>query len=512
MASRSLLAECHGAPLEPDLSSLWDVLREQAAKSPESIALISSHQSQNLLEELEPLSTLTAPVGNSSTWTYSRLLKAAEKLARRLLGCGIRTGDTVAAFLPNVVEWFVIFWACARLRVAFAPVDPAFLDRPRELQHILGTLSPKAIVCVGECRTALLDATSNATCGQPAAIRIVLLKNAPAAAGWISLTDLVSCSDFVETPCGVTNQSEGESAPFDCAALILLTSGTTDLPKACIHTAQNLNAQLNCFRDIRCIRPHHRFLTLGPLYHIFASCMALVACKAGASVCLPSSRFDAAEAAESLKSLRSTHLACSPTTALSLLMHPGVSEHDYDHISSLQLGGDHIPQDLVMLCGKVLKPDKIYLGWGMTEGIAVVFQDGRKKPSWHDQTYNIGYVTPGNAARVCVPGSAEVVKRGEVGELHIAGAALMQGYLKGSRSFLSTTLSSSYRSDDLNWLATGDLVSMQDDGEVWMRGRLKDMIIRGGENISPKAMELCLNEICGIKVGSGASISIKSSL
>ncbi|PVH96829.1 acetyl-CoA synthetase-like protein [Periconia macrospinosa] len=496
MATENALAESYGLPSRCD-TLLWDTLQEIADTLPDSIALISAHQQKSCLIELRSRRTPPKAIRDCSTWTYAQLMKESLALADQLFDLGLRAGDTFVAFMWNSVEWAALLWACARLQVAFAPLNPNFLERPEELGHIMNTLLPKGIMCADGSCTEIINVILGTNQRHNVTVRIYLHREARLDDGWLRFADLGFKKRGSQDLTSVFSPPSGDIKRVHDPALVFATSGTTDLPKACPHTSANLYAASDVFRDIRLVHQNHRFLVLGPLFHIQAVWNVLVAWRAGATVCLPSPTFDAGEAIRSLRIFRCSHISCGPSMIAALLAHPDFSTDGYEHIQSMALGSDLISRDLVELCKKTFRAQNVYVGWGMSETVGGIVLGAKQDVIWHDGTPTIGYVTPGSSVRVCKPGSHTLVKKGETGELHIEGNSTTRGYVNGAQGAQNDAF---YSSDGRHWFATGDLALMDSSGAIFVKGRIKDMIIRGGEKISPVAVENCINTIEGVKV------------
>lgn len=425
-------------------------------------------------------------------------MEASSTLARGLSDLALGAGDTFAAFLRISVEWAILLWSCARLGVAFAPINPAFLERPDDLRHILRVLLPKDVLCLGSGFAKHVDAACDEIPRASATVRIALRKESPLRHGWMLFEEIARCTEPLESsPHAATSVRDVSTSIAEQAAMVLLTSGTTSLPKACPYTAHNLHAQSIAFQHIRQMRPHHECLILGPLFHIQSVWNTLMAWRAGAAICLPCSSYDAAGAIKGIGLATCSHMSCGPSMIRAMITHPDSSERGYAHIKALALGSDIISHGLIVDSQQAFRAQKVFAGWGMTETIGCISLSTEQTMLWHDGTPNFGFVTPGNAARICRPAGRELVRRGELGELHVSGAAVIRGYMEGVRLKHDDSF---YTKGGRDWFVTGDLSVMDEVGSIYIKGRTKDMVIRGGENLIPAAMEDLLNGIEGIKV------------
>jgi acyl-CoA synthetase (AMP-forming)/AMP-acid ligase II len=192
-----------------------------------------------------------------------------------------------------------------------------------------------------------------------------------------------------------------------------------------------------------------------------------------------------------------TNISCSPSIMMSLLSHPDFSSDGYPSLKVVAMGADRVSKELVEQCKATFRPEKVANGWGMTEGIGILGSAFGDPPAWRENELSIGHVLPGAAIRVCEPETTEVVDRGMSGELHVSGPQVLAGYWAGSKTVQNDSF---YRDGGRAWFKTGDAVVMDDAGNIFLTGRFKDLIIRGGENIHPGLIENCLNALPGIQV------------
>ena len=182
---------------------------------------------------------------------------------------------------------------------------------------------------------------------------------------------------------------------------------------------------------------------------------------------------------------------------MALLSDPDFSREGYPSLRVVVMGADRVTKELVKQCKGDFRPEKVANGWGMTEGLTVVGANFDELDAWREGEMSVGHVLPGAAIRVCAPDTTEAVNRGETGELHMSGPQVISGYYS-KRSVVQND--SFYELDGRTWFKTGDAVVMDDEGNVFLTGRFKDSIIRGGENVHPGLIENCLNALPGVQV------------
>jgi acyl-coenzyme A synthetase/AMP-(fatty) acid ligase len=256
MAPTSIKAEDHGPPVQDYTGSLWDLLRRSAEQHRQNTALACCKQAAGHLSFLVPQDLLGTQSTSHLEWTYVQLLKAAETLGLSLSAAGLEPGSTLVVFCPNNADWTLLLWACASVGVTFAPLNPGFIDRYKEMRHVLGTLQPSGIAVfdqgdalkLGEKYSDLLD------------IKLKLVLNTEpdtAPTGWVTFSDIANNTT-------TRDEIEASTTRHDNPALILFTSGTTSMPKACPHTGKSLEAQSRPYWETRRIGPSSRVLPIGP--------------------------------------------------------------------------------------------------------------------------------------------------------------------------------------------------------------------------------------------------------
>jgi acyl-CoA synthetase (AMP-forming)/AMP-acid ligase II len=190
---------------------------------------------------------------------------------------------------------------------------------------------------------------------------------------------------------------------------------------------------------------------------------------------------------------------------MALLSDPDFSQDGYPSLRVVVMGADRVTKELVKQCKGDFRPEKVANGWGMTEGLTVVGANFDEPDAWREGEMSVGHVLPGAAIRVCAPDTTEVANRGETGELHMSGPQVIAGYYSRKSVVQNDSF---YELDGRTWFKTGDAVVMDDDGNVFLTGRFKDLIIRGGENVHPGLIENCLNALPGVQVCFSISVGV----
>ena len=480
--NRFLLAEDRDEKLKAPNTDLITLFDQVADRFPDRDAIVSLHQTGTL----NGIRSITGQGSQPLHLTFSQLRQTSIQLAARLSSKGVGHGSRLAALVFNQAEWAILFWASARLGCHFAPLDPRVLDRDgRDVLHLLEQLEPAAIFVSTKTMSIRIDQIMVDQAHGPSIQCILSGDDEEAApAGWTTLSKLLS-----EPSNGLPVRNEPRRA--DDTVLVLLTSGTTALPKGCLHTSISIGAQGLGMRDNLDLAPGARLCQHLPTFHVFNIVLTLAFWLAGATVIFPSSSFDPQSSWQLIKSSQGIFVPCVPAMvqALSSCASQGSASPSFKII----LGGAPVTLDVVKRSISI-GAATVMPGYGLTEGVCFLntsIDTASLDLMKHD--ISVGKIISGGVVRICALGSRAPIQRGEVGEVHIGGLPVFGGYIGGgSGSF--------YQENGVNWLATGDQGYMDGDGYLYLLGRYKDLIIRGGENISPLRIEQCLGGVSGITV------------
>lgn len=475
----------------------WEMLEETTQQCSQSTALVSCHQPPTHLEWLLEPAERTHSSTSHLEWTYSQLHHAAVQFASRLSCEGLSQGDVLMVMLPNCAEQVLLLWACMRLGVAFAPINPGLLNRPEtgEMQHIFELLQPACVITSDqECTRKLDQDFPKLSNSSRLKFKLALHTGQELARGtWKTADDIRQIKSNVEGFL-LEHGHHGFEDPSSIAVL-LSTSGTTSLPKICPHTITNLSFESRHYYSSTGLQPGSKELGYAANFHIAAIVRDLMIARAGATLVIPSWNFDADAIFHALTTLRCTHLGGVPSVLSAL-----TSRLDYPDdliLNHVRFYGEPMSSTRAELEKLSTKARKVVNVWGMTEGVSGVTYKLNEVPVWQNDIMSCGRVMPGMAARVCGQDSTEVVPRGKLGELHVHGPNMIQGYYEAGRIVQQDSF---YVDDGKTWFKTGDTVTMDNDGNIFVTGRYKDLIIRGGENIHPRLIERCLDKLMGVKV------------
>jgi fatty-acyl-CoA synthase len=394
-------------------------------------------------------------------WTYADLLTEAEDAARALLG-RFRPGERVAVWAHNIPEWVVLEMAAALAGVTLVTVNPAL--RESELRHVLSQSRAVGVFLVAEYRgNRMTDLLARARPGLPHLRETVLFEDWPAFRGSGSPTEALP------------------AVSPDDPAQIQYTSGTTGTPKGAVlhHRGITNNALLSYVRTLD-MRPGESFVNPMPLFHTAGCVLATLApiASLGTQVLLP--WFDPGLQLELIESERGAVFGGVPTMLLALLGHPRFPRTDFSSVRYALAGGATVPPELVRRVEAALGVPMsiVYAQTEASPGITMT----RLDDSPEDRAETLGRPLPGCAVKITDPATGGVRARGEIGEVCTRGYHVMTGYFDRPDQTAEAI-------DPEGWLHTGDLASMDERGYLRIEGRVKEMIIRGGENIYPREIE-----------------------
>ncbi|KUJ19720.1 AMP-binding enzyme family protein-like protein [Mollisia scopiformis] len=471
------MSECHGEVLTDLDQSMWDMFYSTAMKYPQREAVTNMGtkvRAFRLLDRISPSSHEEVVF----QWSYEELLSAVETISAWLQESRCCEGEYLVTFVWNSAEWVIFFWAAARLKMPFIPLDPRTLEQTAD-EYIL-RLRPSVIVVQDEAAAATLESVSSHFKGSKARISCTTSPSK----SWTSLSTLSNnrsrASPFKNAP-----------SPGEDLALIVFTSGTTATPKGCCHTAANLWSESYDFDPDKDPNMVEKWLVHTPVSHVFAVNNALRSFRYGGTVVFASKTFDIHASLKALELYQCTRMSAVPTLVQGLLSLPAFPGKERLALHYMSLGGTLIKAEDIQMC-KRLGSDAVMQVYGMSEGAPTLswLRDDPLLASGHYP--GVGKVLPGSRIRICAPVSREVVKRNIPGELRMGGTSVISGYLDGADP------EAFYTDEYGSWLKTGDQAVLDDNGVVQLLGRYKDLIIRGGENISPAKIEECLGQIPGV--------------
>ncbi|MGA2575224.1 MAG: AMP-binding protein [Bryobacteraceae bacterium] len=397
--------------------------------------------------------------------TWSALAVEVERTARGLAGLGLRPGDRVGVWASNCVEWILLHLACARGGIVLVNVNPAY--RSHELRYVLAKSRIRAIFLrERDARTdysaILEESRSGATLGLEHAVCI-------GGASWHEML-----AQGVDVPAHA-------GRPEDVAN-IQYTSGTTGLPKGVMLTHRNLVNNGHAMSLSLRMTSADRICAPVPLYHCFGSVIGtMVSLVTGATLILPAPQFDAGATLEAVHAERATAIYGVPTMFIAELEHPDFGSFDLTSLSKGVMAGSPCPIEVMRRVVDQMHCREMTIIYGQTESSPAITMSGVDDPLELRVT-TVGCALPNTEVKIVSPETGETQPLGQMGELCTRGYLVMKGYDEDPEATAAAV-------DGEGWLHTGDLALMHENGYFSFRGRAKDTIIRGGENIYPREVE-----------------------
>ncbi|HKF67092.1 MAG TPA: AMP-binding protein [Vicinamibacterales bacterium] len=410
-------------------------------------------------------------------FTYKQLHAEVERVARGLLSLGVNRGARVGIFSPNCVEWPISQYAAAKVGAILVNINPAY--RLRELGYALMQSGVSVLVAARRFRSADYVAMVRELRPElPELAHVVYLGTGSEKGAW-SWADLLERGDTIPES---SLRSREATLQFDDPINIQYTSGTTGSPKGATLSHHNILNNGYFIGETLAYTERDRICLPVPYYHCFGCVLgSLAALTHGSAVVLPGESFDAEAALRAIDAERCTSLYGVPTMFIAELDSPAFSRYCLDSLRTGIMAGSPCPIEVMRkVIDRMHMPD-VTIAYGMTETSPVSFQSAMDDPV-ERRVSTVGSIHPHLECKLIDPQTGEVVPRGHAGELCTRGYAVMLGYWN-DRAATDAAI------DAARWMHSGDLAVMRDDGSVNIVGRLKDMIIRGGENIYPREIE-----------------------
>ncbi|GAA3301571.1 AMP-binding protein [Glutamicibacter nicotianae] len=404
-------------------------------------------------------------------WSWSELDAHINRLAKGLLAAGLQAGDRVGIWAPNCAEWVFAQYATAKIGVILVNVNPAY--RTHEYAYAVNHSGVRLLLAVSEFKTsnyrAMVDATRADT---PELERVIYVDTADFEQ---LLAEGERISDEELSRCLAATKPED---PIN----IQYTSGTTGYPKGAVLSHRNILNNGYQVTGMIDLDEHDRLCIPVPFYHCFGMVMGNLGCTSrGTTIVIPAPGFDAETTLRVVAEEKCTGLYGVPTMFIAMQNHPSFKDHDLSSLRTGIMAGSICPVEVMRRCVDDMGMSAVSIAYGMTETSPVSCQT-RGNDDLERRTSTIGRVHPHVEIKVVDPASGETLERGETGEYCTRGYSVMLGYWNDEEKTRAAI-------DDEGWMHTGDLAVMREDGYCTIVGRIKDMVIRGGENIYPAEIE-----------------------
>jgi fatty-acyl-CoA synthase len=426
----------------------------------------------------------------SVRWTYRELGERVEQVARALLAIGVEKGERVGIWSTNRAEWTLTQFASAKIGAVLVNINPAY--RAGELEYALNQSGCATLVLADRFKTTDFPAILGAVAPELAAAEPLALKSErlPGLKRAIILAPdggggLLPWTEFLERAEEVSREEvaeRGVDLSFDEPINIQYTSGTTGFPKGATLSHHNILNNGYFVARLMNFTERDRLAIPVPLYHCFGMVMGNLGCVThGATMIYPGEVFEAGEVLQAVSAERATALFGVPTMFIAELEHPEFARFDLTSLRTGIMAGAPCPVEVMRRVIDDMHMPEVEIGYGMTETSPVSMQTRVDAPL-EKRVSTVGRVHPHVEVKIVDPESGALVPREVVGEFCTRGYSVMLGYWDNPEATASTV-------DASAWLHSGDLASMDAEGYVNIVGRIKDMIIRGGENIYPREIE-----------------------
>jgi fatty-acyl-CoA synthase len=428
--------------------------------------------------------------------TYQQFSAAIDELARGLMGLGFKRGDRIGIWSTNNIEWLLLQMATARMGVILVNINPAY--RINELEYALKCSEVNGLLAIPQFRSShytgmlqellpQLNADSRVLESKafPQLHRVVLydphkpMHTETPAAGFTSWQEVIHSAETISQ-----EELDGVTAQLDCDDVINIqyTSGTTGFPKAVMLTHHNIlnnawfSAQAMHFSE------KDRLVVPVPFYHCFGMVLANLLCfSVGACVVIASEHFDAKKVLQAVEQQKCTAIHGVPTMFIAALENPNFRQYNLSSLRTGIMAGAPCPPELMKRVINDMHCKEILIGYGETEASPLTHLTTRDD-NFERRIHTVGHNLPHQEVKIVSTESGQTLALGEVGEICFRGYHIMRGYYGQPENTREAI-------DDAGWLHSGDLGTMDGDGYIKITGRLKEMIIHGGENIYPREIE-----------------------
>lgn len=463
-------------------------LEECASTYANDTAVVCAHQRHDLYgRDSQPIEDSDYSKSPYLRWTYREFYATVKQLARALAAIGVGPGTPVFTFLPNGVEFLIVLFASMRLGSSLVPVNIQNLTNVQEVTHMIKTAF---LECPSEKAVVFADS-------REAAAQLDNIKKLAKAQRILTGTDpWKQWSAFYSV---LQNSKPGQPLSdyrnfkkTNTDSIILFTSGTTSLPKGChwhypslaffIHFREHLGERF-------ATKNSDVFAALAPNNHAMGCLLVAIGLSNGATNVYPAARFEPTTVLRIAHMERCTQISAVPTMIYAMVLSKATQKLELAHLRNVLLGGAAVTPEVLGLCENELDADGCEIGYGMTEG-PILFSGHSGAADLVDTNgeTSCGTVLPETRIKICASGSRKPLLRGEIGELHSTGPTVCAGYIgKDSEEY--------YDEDGFRWCASGDMARIDKKERVYIVGRYKEMIIRGGENISPTAIETVIGQM-----------------
>ncbi len=423
------------------------------------------------------------------TRTYSEFRDDVDTFARSLIALGVKPGDKVAVWATNIPQWFIAFWATTKIGAILVTVNTAY--KIHEIEYLLKQSDTHTLITIESCLDSnyaesiaeLCPELETAVPGQPLHCkRLPFLRNIITVGyrqkGCLTWDEAVNFSANVPV-----EEVYRRAANVDChdVANMQYTSGTTGFPKGVMLTHYNIVNNGKCIGDRMDLSTADRMMVQVPMFHCFGMVLTMTSTMSHGGTLCPLPYFSAKSSLACINLERITCFNGVPTMFIAMFQHEDFAKTDFSYMRIGIMAGANCPADLMKKAAAEMNMTQILSVYGQTEASPGCTM-GEFTESLEHRTETVGSAFPNVECKIIDPETGEDLPDGENGEFVARGYNIMKGYYKMPKATASAI-------DNQGWLHTGDIACRRPDGYYLITGRLKDMIIRGGENIYPREIE-----------------------
>ena len=423
-------------------------------------------------------------------FTYSQLAERVNTLAKAFISAGLQKGDRVGIWSPNNVQWLITQYATAKAGLILVTINPAY--RSHELAYVLRQSGCKGLVLQNNFKSSNYEQMLCELCPELLNVSAGKLKSKE----YECLTTIISTTEssikgiYSWADFNHLSKASGDqdldlrlsSQDMDDPINIQYTSGTTGFPKGATLSHHNILNNGYFVAETMNFDENDRLVVPVPLYHCFGMVMANLGCLThGACAIYPSEAFEPEAVLNAVQLEKATALYGVPTMFIAELALPNFSEYELKTLRTGIMAGAPCPVDTMTQVNEKMNMTEVEIAYGMTETSPVSFQTRVDSP-FEKRVSTVGSVHPHVEVKIINSDTHKLCDVGEMGELCTRGYSVMLGYWENPKA-------TSQAIDEYGWMHTGDIAVMDEDGYVNIVGRIKDMVVRGGENIYPREIE-----------------------
>ncbi len=423
------------------------------------------------------------------TRTYSEFRRDVDEAAAALISLGVKAGDHVAIWATNVPQWFITFWATTKIGAVLVTVNTAY--KIHEIEYLLRQSDTHTLVMIEDCKDTnyreiieeLCPELQNMQPGEPLyAKKLPFLRNVVTVG--FEMTGCLTWEDMIDRAADIPKEEVRRRASLvkpDDVCNMQYTSGTTGFPKGVMLTHRNIVNNGKTIGDRMDLSTADRMMIQVPMFHCFGMVLSMTSTMTHGGTLLPMPYFSPASSLACVNDERITCFNGVPTMFIAMFNHPNFEKTDFSYVRTGIMAGANCPADLMRRAADEMNMKEIISVYGQTEASPGCTM-GEVNEDIDHRVETVGSAFPGVECKIIDPETGEELPDGESGEFVARGFNIMKGYYKMPHATAQTI-------DADGWLHSGDICCRTPDGYYKVTGRLKDMIIRGGENLYPREIE-----------------------